>query len=349
MKLRTIVIIFLIAGIFGCKDQVIEFPDYELKAVYFPLQLPLRSLSIGEDRVDNSLDREYKFDIGVSIGGMYENYQDWTVDYVVDPALTDSVYNSSDIKIRPLPQAYYTLSPANTVIIPKGSFNGLIRVQLTDEFFADTLALLGAYVIPLRLTATSADSILKGKSALPTGVVPDERVKADWESMKDPKNWVMFGIKYVNAYHGWYLHRGRDIRVETATGIHVDTVIFRDKYRERDPLIKLASVGKTKAITDGIADKKGADYSMTLEFGNDTGASGDIVIKPVEGKPYAVTGTGKYFDKANSSEQWSLLTWQSMYLNYSYVDGAYTHHVVDTLVFRDRDLKFEELSIKINE
>ena len=82
--------IILILGITACKNQDIVFPDYTLKAVYFPYQLPVRTLSLGEDRIDNTLDKEYKFDIGVCIGGMYQNKKNWTVDYIVDSTLIDS-------------------------------------------------------------------------------------------------------------------------------------------------------------------------------------------------------------------------------------------------------------------
>ena len=91
MKKIFILFIFIIV-IAACENQPWDFPDYKLKAVYFPIQLPLRTLSLGEDRLDNSLDKEFKFDIGVSIGGMYQNKKDWTVDYVVDTTLVRKVY-----------------------------------------------------------------------------------------------------------------------------------------------------------------------------------------------------------------------------------------------------------------
>lgn len=344
----TFILAFLI-GLCACEDQEIRFKDYDVQAVYFPIQLPLRTLSLGEDRVDNSLDREYKFDIGVSIGGMYENYKDWTVDFIVDPSLTDSVYTNSNppFKIRPLPTAYYTLTPENTVTIPKGSFNGRIRVELNEEFFQDPLAILGHYVIPLRITSTSADSILTGKSVMPEGQVPDKRINAHWDPTMRPKDWVMFGIKYVNAYHGWYLHRGKDIVVETATGIPVDTIVFMEKYNERDLLIKLNTIDKYQVVANGLGNKTNPEYSMILEFENDKGASGNVIVKANPDSPYKVSGSGQYFEKADRKEEWSMLIWQSMYLNYTYEEGPYTHNISDTLVFRDRDLKFEEISIQV--
>lgn len=341
---KKVLYMILFAWVFAaCQNQPLEFEDYDIQAVYFPYQRPLRTLSLGEDRIDNSLDKEGKFDIGVSIGGMYENKWDWTVDYVVDNSITDNVYTANDsLQILPLPEQYYTLSPLNTVTIPKGFYNGMIRVQLTDAFFDDTLSVTGRYVVPLRITGTSADSILTGQPATSN---PDFRITSHWESNRFPKDWVMFGIKYVNAYHGTYLHRGRDLIVETSTGAPIDTTVFRSRYVETDMIIRLTTVGRNKVITNGLANTTGGNFSMMLEFANDKGEPGAITISPAPGSTFQVTGSGQYFDKENSTQQWTGMTWQSMYLSYSWDDGEFTHNVMDTLVFRDRGIKFEENSI----
>jgi hypothetical protein len=339
-----LICIVLIAALAACENQEQVFPDYDLQAVYFPIQLPIRTLSLGEDRVDNTLDREHKFDIGVSIGGMYENKWDWTVDYVVDTMLTDGALSGA-LPLIALPENYYTMSPPNTVIIPKGSFNGLIRIELADAFFNDPLSLTGQYVVPLLITGTSADSVLSGKQAKPGEA--DRRVQGDWESGKAPKDWVLYGIKYVNAYHGTYLHRGREILY--AGGVPVDTVEFRAQYVEKDMLIKLTTMGLQRVYTNGLANKisNTGKLSMELEFSNSTGSSGQIVISPRATATVAVTGTGEYFDKASSTESWTGLVWQSMYLQYTWDDGTNVHQVADTLVFRDRGIKYEVNSITI--
>jgi hypothetical protein len=344
--MRNIIIcIVIIIGLTACENQDQVFPDYDLQAVYFPIQLPVRTLSLGEDRIDNTLDKEHKFDIGVSIGGMYENNKNWTVDYVVDTALADNVTNGSGAPLIALPEGYYTLSPLNTVVIPKGSFNGLIRVELTDEFFNDPLSLTGQYVIPLRITGTSADSVLSGKQAKPG--IADRRVLSDWESGKAPRDWVLYGIKYVNAYHGTYLHRGRDII--SSGGVPTDTVVFRNRYVERDMIIILTTTGLLSVSTNGIGVKtsKTGKYSMGLEFANSQGSPGGIVITPRAGSTWAVTGAGEYYDIATSVETWTGMKWQSMYLDYTYTEGANVHQVSDTLVFRDRGIKYEVNTITV--
>jgi hypothetical protein len=350
MKKIFILLIFIIL-VAACENQPWSFPDYSLNTVYFPLQLPVRTLSMGEDRIDNTLDKLYQFDIGVSIGGMYQNKKNWTVDYKVDTSLTSKVYVYSspqvytkDTKIKYLPQAYYTLTPTGTVTIPSGSFNGLIRVQLTSAFFDDTLATTGRYVIPLRITATSADSILLGAASV-TGA--DPRVPGQWNPNQSPKDWVMYGINYYNPYHGTWLHRGRDIRKVTATGAAFDTVKFHQIYVERDALIKLSTVGRNKVVTNGLGNKIGTIYSMLLTFANDKGTPGAITISRNPLVASVVTGTGTYQDIASSVETWTGLKWQSMYLSYQYAEGIYTHYVNDTLVFRDRGIKFTTNTIVI--
>jgi len=349
MKKIFILIIFIIAAV-ACENQPWEFPDYDIKAVYFPVQLPVRTLSMGEDRIDNSLDKEGKFDIGICIGGMYENKNDWTADYMVDPTLVDKAYiyakpqtYSNSEKIYALPASYYTLTPSPTVTIPKGKFNGLIRVQLNDAFFNDTLALSGRYVIPLKLTDTSADSILQGKPIVPNA---DPRIIANWNANQSPKDWVMFGINYVNPYHGTWLHRGQDIRTNNSTS-EVETITFRNSYVEKDALIKLTSTGRKSTTTNGLANLTSGNNSMLLTFANDKGTPGDIVITSSPTSTYTVTGTGHYQDIATSNEKLTGLTMQSMYLSYTYDDGTFTHQIKDSLVFRDRGIKFTTNSIVI--
>ena len=342
---NVIISIIILLGMTACENQEQDFPDYKIKAVYFPLQLPIRTLSLGEDRIDNSLDKEHKLDIGVSIGGMYENNKDWTVDYIVDESLTDGATTADGLPIVAIPANYYTLSPKNTVTIPKGSFNGLIRVELTDAFFNDTLAIGGQYVLPLRITGTSADSVLSGKPARSGDV--DRRIASDWESGKAPKDWVLYGIKFVNAYHGTYLHRGQD--VISSGGVVKETVVFRERDVEKDKIIKMTTLGLNTVYSNGIATKVSntGRYSMELVFEKADGSSGNITIRPRAGSTWAVTGTGEYHDIASSTESWTGLTWQSMYLNYSFTEGSNTHQVMDTLVFVDRGIKFESNIIVI--
>ncbi len=343
---KLLTLIFIIVGISGCENQKQEWPDFETKTVYFPFQTPIRTLSFGEDRIDNSLDKELAFDIGIVISGMYDNKQNWNVDYNKDNnLLSDSVFGNNRVELKAMPENYYTLSPLNTITIPKGSFTGRIRIQLTDDFLNDPLALTGQYVIPLVITGTSADSILTGNPAVPN---PDRRINTDWFSRMAPKDWVLFAVKYINAYEGSWLQRGRMIAF--LNNNPVDTITYRALHVERDKVVTLRSLNTTKAVTNFIADRSSedGDYAMILEFSNMWGRpGGQIEITPEENALYQVSGTGQYYDKENSSESWIGLKWQSMHLNYTYDDGTYFYQVNDTLVFRDRGIKFEEHNLTI--
>lgn len=343
---KAFIYILLLSGLAGCEDQEINYPDYDMQAVYFPLQLPLRTLSLGEDRVDNSMDRELKFDIGIAIGGMYKNNKDWTVDYVVDTSLTTGV-TVGGLPLLSLPEAYYSLSPLNTMVIPNGSFNGRIQVQLNQNFLDDPIAIAGRYAVPLRITGTSADSVLSGVPA-PNTDIPDRRIPANWIAGQTPKDWVLFGIKYINAYHGNYLQRGRNIRYQG--GVPLDTAIYKERFVERDQRVRFTTIAKDRIVTNGVSNRISSgnnNYSMELTFANITGASGAITISPAAGSLYSVTGSGQFFERAESVEGFAELIFQSMHLNYTYTDGIYTHQVTDTLIFRDRAIKYEELTIVV--
>src|SRR5690606_27897087 len=99
------------------------------------------------------------------------------------------------------------LNPDGNFTIPKGKFFGEIEVQLTDAFLDDPKAFLTRYVIPVRITSSTADSVLSGKPAVSEN--PDPRVSGDWDIV--PKDFTLFGIKFVNPYHGKYLHRGKSV------------------------------------------------------------------------------------------------------------------------------------------
>jgi hypothetical protein len=150
----------LLLGVFSCHNEEWEFPDFDYKAVYFPYQYPVRTLILGDYKYDNENDNNLKFLISARIGGMYENKWSWTVDYSLDPTYTQNLVTSLGDTIRPLPAAYYTLSPVSQITIPGGLFYGSVEVQLTEAFLADTMAHRVHYVIPLKITASNADSIL---------------------------------------------------------------------------------------------------------------------------------------------------------------------------------------------
>ena len=338
---NKILYFFAIFLMVSCQNQEVKFPDFDHNAVYFPLQYPVRTLSLGDDdRVDNTLDKELKFHIGVSIGGMYNNTRDWKVDFTIDQSLVDSLYAGTE-KLELLPTNYYQLASDNQVIIPKGSFNGLLQVQLDQSFLDNPKAIMTHYVIPLRIVGSDADSVLHG---IPSIANADRRISGQWDASAQPKDFVLFGIKYVNKLHGKYLRRGKaalfsgGVSVKNAKGTD-SVLVYRTNYIEQNQVVTLLTSGRNTAKTDYLGrDVSPTGFSMTLELGND----GNIIVKQTIGSTYLPTGTGKRITTANSTEEWGGYKREAYYLEYSFTgSNKITYQAKDTLVFRDRNLAFE--------
>jgi len=203
-KINIILLTILLGGIFSCKNDSWSFEDFDYTTTYFPYQFPVRTLVLGDYFFDNTNDNSLKFKISMRVGGMYENGADWTVDYKLEPSLVTKLItaaNTNDGKVtatsdtlKILPSSYYILSPLNQVVIPKGSFYGSIDVQLTDAFLDDTLSAKTKYVIPIKITSSTSDSILRGKTSMEN---PDPRIATNWVVL--PKDYTIFGIKVVNS------------------------------------------------------------------------------------------------------------------------------------------------------
>src|SRR5690606_32827517 len=198
--MKNILYVFLTFSVFlvSCKNQDWEFPDFDYQTVYFAHQYPVRTITLGEDIYDNSLDNEWKFQIMATTGGVYES---GTVN--VDIAVVDSLANglefgNSGNEILAMPREYYTLA-SDQIVIPGGSVVGGVEVQLTSAFFADPLAIQNTYVIPVVMTNVSnADSILSG---VPAGTNPKRTNPGDWAIQ--PKDFVLYAVKYINPWHGF--------------------------------------------------------------------------------------------------------------------------------------------------
>jgi hypothetical protein len=333
---RVLMILMIAPVLFSCTNQEKIFPDYDYNAVYFPIQYPVRTLSLGEDRIDNPLDRELKFHIGVSIGGMYENTEDWLVEFVYDESLAQNLETSTGDTIMIMPESYYSMSPTGSVTIPVGSFSGLIQIQLEEAFLDDPLSIGRHYVIPLRITDTDADSILSGFAV---SEVPDKRVADDWMVDAPPRDFTLFMVKYVNQYHGRYLRRGTAYKLDGPGGQIIDTTVYRNKYVEKDQVVTLITKGRYTVQNNFIGKDFGAGYAMRLIFDDQTGAVQIDTIADQLSKPYSV-GESQFVKNGGT---WGDLIWDAIFLNYEYVDRKGDVYLTfDTLVFRDRGLGYEE-------
>jgi hypothetical protein len=333
MKMKNIFFVFVI-GIFvltACQNQQISFPNYKYTTVYFAYQSPVRTLVLGTDYVyDNSLDTAHQCIIYATMGGVYSNTVNRTLDVVVDNSLCDSLtFNSANGKrILPMPSNYYVLPSNMQIVIPSGSIMGGLKVQLTDAFFADSLATTTNYVIPLRITkVANADSILSGKAL--SGVVnPNPFIAGDWQTL--PKNYVLYAINYKNPWDATYLRRGIEQGVDT-------TVVYHQQYVEYDQVVSEGTSVTTISlhkllISLNAVEKHNVDvpFKLLLTFDNDNNCT---ITNPANAS-YSVTGTGQY---VKNGDEWGNQKRDVLHLKYSVNFGTLTHTMTDTLVMRDRN------------
>lgn len=331
-KISLMLIIVLLLGLFSCKNEKFEFPDYSYSTVYFPYQYPIRTLVLGDYETDNTSDNNLIFIISAHIGGMYNNTKNQTADFEIVPSLAQNVMTSLKDSLKLLPSSYYTLNPLSQLIIPKDSFYGGFKVQLTDAFLNDTMAYRKYYILPVRITASSLDSILSGSSLVAN---PDPRINSNWRIL--PKNFTLYGIKFINPYHGKYLHRGRSIKKDLGL-VPIDTVIYRTQYVEQNEIWALMTNGRYKVTVTGVVRSKTGSpgtFKMNLTFNT----NGDCIITTATGSAFTVAGTGKF---VKDGDEWGNKKRNAIQLSYDITSGTNIFSVKDTLVIRDRDVRYED-------
>ena len=337
---KVFLISFVLLSILTACNKKTEFPDYKYTTVYFPYQAPVRTLVLGEDMYDNTMDNLHKFTIMATMGGVYENTKDITIATSVDVTLAQNLkFNTANgDNVIAMPDNYYTLlaSPSN-ILIPSGSTMGGVDVQLTDAFFADPRSVKNTFVIPLKIkSVTNADSILRGLSTLTS---PDPRRLSDWTIA--PKDYVLYAVKYINPYHGAYLRRG----VDNVKGFNGNTlldtnVVYHNTYVEQDEVDYLF----TKSLTQdsmSLNVKNVGNLNKPFQFVLNFDNNGKCTVTAPASAAYTISGTGEFVKKG---DMWGNQQRDVMHLKYKVDFGATIHNLTDTLVLRDRQVKFETFS-----
>jgi hypothetical protein len=334
MKRVFLVSIILVSILTACNKDW-EFPDYKYSTVYFPYQSPVRTLVLGEDIFDNTLDNQHKFSIMATMGGVYENKKDVTLNVSVENGLVQRLkFGAGGDTVIAMPSNYYTLPQDMKITIPSGKVIGGLEVQLTDAFFADPRSTKNTFVIPMKINSvTNADSILRGTS---TKTSPDPRQAGDWGVA--PKDYVLYGVKYINPYHGAYLRRGVDeVKGNGNTALDT-TVIYHNAFVEKDEVVNLFTRSMTQDSIALNAKNKG-NTNVPFRFLLNFDTNGNIVVStPTSATTYTVAGNGKFVKKGDT---WGNEKRDVLYLKYQVVFGTTTHNFTDTLVLRDRAVKFE--------
>ena len=302
----------------SCYNADKEFPDYEGgTTAYFAYQYPVRSLVLGNDIYDNTLDNEHKCQIWSTMGGAYGG-RDAAVDIVVDETLCDNLYFTDEggnavRPVLPMPAKYYRL--ASNVIRYNGNPRGYVEVQFTDSLFNDEKAVANNYVIPLRMTgATGIDHILSGTPR--EGLSPSRTNTEDWDVLA--KDYVLYCVKYMNPWQAKYIRRGVDNVVEKGVS---NTVVRRDvslvnsdpeHYKENpvnqnDEICEIKTKNMTQAIFPVSFKTSGASIScnLILTF------SGDKCTISTTDEGVTATGSGEFIAKGTEKQEYKDYQWGS--------------------------------------
>ena len=302
----------------SCYNSDREFPDFEGgTTAYFAYQYPVRTLVLGNDIYDNSLDNEHKCRIWSTMGGAYGG-RDASVDIVVDESLCDNLYFTDEggnaaAPVLPMPTAYYQL--LSNAIPYNGDARGYVEVQFTDAFFNDEKAIENTYVIPLLMrSVTGIDHILTGTPR--EGLTPSRTNTEDWDILA--KDYVLYCVKYMNPWQGKYIRRG----VDNVTEKGVTTQVVRrdmslvnsdlEHYKENpvnqnDEICGITTKNMSQAVFPVSFKTSGASVScrLILTF------NGNQCTVSTDDENVTATGSGEFIAKGTEKPEYKDYQWGS--------------------------------------
>lgn len=337
MKNIVYTLLALVLIFSSCQNQDWDFPNFDYQTVYFAYQFPVRTITLGEDLFDTSLDNEGKFKLMVSTGGVYASPNNITVQVEVDESLAAGLlFEEGGDQVEVLPIEYYQLS-TETITIPKGEVAGGVEIQLTGAFFNDPRAIRKTFVLPVKITQiNNADSVLSG---IPIVDNPRRAISADWAPA--PKDFTLYALKYINPWHGNYLRRGRDIITNEDGSVVETTIIRHEEFVEDDEINSLLTQSLSQVVlplrakgTDG--NEVVADLLLTFE------EDGSCLVSSPSAD-YTAEGTGKFI-KDGEKSSWGDQDRDALYLDYEIEFADMKLSSVDTLVLRDRGVGIETFS-----
>ena len=329
----------------SCYNADKEFPDYEGgTTAYFAYQYPVRTLILGNDIYDNTLDNEHKCRIWSTMGGAYGG-RNATVDIAVDETLCNNLYFTDEggnaaAPVLPMPTAYYQL--ASNAIKYNGDSRGYVEVQFTDAFFNDEKAIANTYVIPLVMTkVTGIDHILTGTPR--EGLTPARTNSEDWEVL--PKDYVLYCVKYMNPWQGKYIRRGVDnvtekekktkvIRKDT-TLVNTDLEHYKENpVNQNDEICGITTKNMTQAIFPVSFKTSGASIScnLILTF------NGNQCTISTDDENVTATGSGEFIAKGTERQEYKDYQWGSL-------DGQPVQRDILRLAY---DVNFEKNNIQVS-
>ena len=334
----------------SCYNADKDFPDYEKGTkAYFAYQNPIRTLVLGNDIYDNSLDNAHKCRIWATMGGAYAG-RNAVVNVEIDEKLCDNLYFLDDggyerAKVLPLPQDYYNYAEVkNTTINYNGDSRGYLEIEFTDKFFQDakTSSADTTYVIPVKMTGvTGIDALLSGTPNKEGAIRQNAN---DWSIL--PKDYTLYCVRYMNRWQGKYIRRGVDEVTEAEDGsvwmhIRKDTTLIKSdpgRYpinlvNQNDEVVGMTTKSLTETIFPILVERsvnaKGKSRqslpcNLILTFKDEK--SDECTISTNDAN-VEVSGTGKFIAKGTELDQYKEFQWGNMngeLMQRDILDLAYT-------------------------
>lgn len=302
----------------SCYNGDREFPDFEDgTTAYFAYQFPVRTLILGNDIYDNTLDNDHKCRIWSTMGGAYGG-RDAIVQIAVDESLCDNLHftdagGNAANRVLPMPSSYYQL--LSNSIPYNGEQRGYVEVQFTDAFFADTASVKNTYVIPLVMkSVTGIDHILTGKPR--EGLTPARTNLEDWEILA--KDYVLYCVKYMNPWQAQYIRRGVDNVTEKGKTTQVVRKDFSlvntdlEHYKNNpvnanDEVCGIVTKNMKQAIFPVSFKTSGASVSCNLILTFD----GNKCTISTDDKDVKATGSGEFIAKGTERTEYKDYQWGS--------------------------------------
>ena len=342
----------------SCYNADREFPDYQDgTTAYFAYQNPVRTLILGNDIYDNTLDNAHKCRIWATMGGAYGG-RNAVADVMVDETLCDNLWfedegGNPSIPVTPLPKDCYNLvgdnGSYNGTIPYNGDARGYIEVEFTDKFFEKVGAVENTYVIPLLMTkVTGIDRILTGKLREGLDLSTTSRTNTeDWEVLA--KDYVLYCVKYMNPWQGKYIRRGVDNVTEagvTKQVIRKDFSLYNsdiEHYSKQDPsnpvnandeVCGIKTKNMTQAIFPVSFQTSGASIScnLILTF------SGNTCTISTDDENVTATGSGEFITKGTEKPEYKDYQWGSL-------DGQPVQRDILRLAY---DVNFKDNNIQVS-
>ncbi|GGZ13191.1 hypothetical protein GCM10007049_01210 [Echinicola pacifica] len=310
MKINNIIlgVALLAGGLMSCEPYEDYIEDFDYTIVYFGSQKPLRTI-VAYD--------EMEFKVGVAMGGKRTSEVQEYADFVVDPSLLEDEAFTGGNEFVLLPESYYTLSDDSRMLIPAGKYIGDITVSLNRENFTnDPDATSNTYALPIRITASSLDSIASGSYDDLGNVI------------NPPKNYTILVVKYISPYSGTYYHKGAQVELDE-NGEVVNEVVYNNQDLIKNATWNLSTITRNQVLTPQVGNNQSGSIILTVDEDSNL-----VSISTEDDQIQDLQGQGTYSEDESA-----------FYIEYSFMKNEADYLVKDTLIIRqapELDLGFEE-------